>query len=227
MLDDLLRVGLEVVAGRAIAVGAAAQCPGACERLGHHRAVLVYRGDEFGAVPKGANLARPQQERPGRRVVPATDSIGGGKVEREGHVEAARQDHLLVAPLDDLGDRGADPAAVVGAVGPHVDRRGGRRGGHTLGEQALQHPRVPGVGVAETHLGLADDDLRMRLEDTRQRRSRRQLPFQPEPVRAELERHPSVQAIGRQQQAVHRLTEDRAWIPRPSVVLDDVTRDEP
>ena len=40
----------------------AAQCPGACERLGQHDAVAPDGGDEFWTVAERTNSAQPQQK---------------------------------------------------------------------------------------------------------------------------------------------------------------------
>jgi hypothetical protein len=65
------------------------------------------------------------------------------------------------------------------------------------------------------------------LEDARQWRPRRQPVLQSEAVGAELEGHPSVQTIGREQQAVNGLTDHGTGIARPRALLDDVARHEP
>jgi hypothetical protein len=52
----------------------------------------------------------------------------------------------------------------------------------------------------------------------------RQPVLQSEAVGAELEGHPAVQSIGREQQAVRGLTDDGTGITRPRVLLDDVAR---
>jgi len=82
--------------------------------------------------------------------VPTAHSIARREVHRERHIDSARQDHLLVAAADDLGDRGAHASAVAACVVVHIDGRRLRRGRNSVGEQSLQHFDVAVVGADQT-----------------------------------------------------------------------------
>jgi hypothetical protein len=69
--------------------------------------------------------------------------------------------------------------------------------------------------------------LRSRPEDPRQRRTGLQSVLQPEPIRAELERHPAESPIRLEEQPVDGLTEDRTGPARPDLTLDDAVPHNP